>query len=70
MSHEIAITTIGRSGGFTVSCSCGETFLYENLATLDELNQIAHEHIEAAERSEGYGGQPCTRPGHNHPTFH
>lgn len=68
-SHEISVSTVGRSSGFVVLCSCGGVLLFENIATVDELTDIAHKHIEEAER--GYAPEPaawCQIPGHKHRT--
>lgn len=49
--HRISVCSIGMIGGFTVQCSCdpGRSLLVENLISLAELNDLAHEHIEAAD---------------------
>jgi hypothetical protein len=61
VSHTVVLSTVGRVSGFSALCSCGAVLLEESVATLDELTKIAHEHIETAERSEGYGGRPVLR---------
>lgn len=48
--HEITLYP-SRFGGFMVVCSCGKDLLEEGTqqVLLDELNRMAHEHIEDAE---------------------
>lgn len=54
MSHTLTITSIGQFGRMAVLCSCSSApLLTENVLTLAELNDLAHSHIEDAER--GYG---------------
>lgn len=49
--HRPYVTTVGSGGiAFIFRCSCGTALRSDNLADLDELTEIAHEHIEASER--------------------
>lgn len=60
MSDHVIV--IGRrDGALTVDCSCGEGLSGSRLVsiTLDLLTEIAHEHIELAERGETYQSRPA-----------
>lgn len=60
MTHALVITSVGQIGQMAVLCSCSSTpLLTENSITLTELNDLAHEHIEAVEV--GYGRQSAVR---------
>jgi ketosteroid isomerase-like protein len=71
-SHVVTVAAYDTGDGpvLIASCSCDAELLtwddWATTRTMAELNEIVHEHIEDAERSEGYGGRPCPRPGHKH----
>lgn len=73
-THVFTIRNRATMGGLVLTCSCGgyRGPVFPVVGTdeipLDRFNEIAHEHIEASERAEGYGRRPmCERPGHKHP---
>jgi hypothetical protein len=51
VTHEIVI--LGDAFGLWIDCSCREEPLIHGnqTLTLDELNRLAHEHIEGADRA-------------------
>jgi hypothetical protein len=61
-SHTLRVVT--HYGNLRLVCSCGcEPLQYGLIGTswtLDMLNEIAHEHIEAAERGARYRSAPRT----------
>lgn len=50
MSHVLDVAAFEYLGSVRLDCSCGWSSGDVGFITLDELNKIAHEHIEAAER--------------------
>jgi hypothetical protein len=65
VSHVISVEAYDTGDGavLTAVCSCGEELLsdrhWRQGAALADLNEIAHEHIEAAQRA--YPVEPTSR---------
>lgn len=51
MTHVIYVRRSGGDDRVDVYCSCGAVIGDFTVTTLDELNRIAHEHIEGADRA-------------------
>jgi hypothetical protein len=68
--HRVRIQTMG--GGLFIWCTCSPAPLNpgdRGMLDLDEINRLAHEHIEAAEQADEDREMPwCRIPGHKHRT--